>query len=171
MTSRRRSSGSGCWSRAVRANSSSCTGTTSSSSTNRSTGSSFGKCDQLDHQTQGMDLCDLFEWIVNQSWSTEDIGMIGNSWLGLAQNAAISCNPKYLRAVLPITGGEDTFVPMYPGGLYNVGLDAAVVPGAGMSMRGAMRPMSSTKTSTDRCAPPRSGSACRRATRRIFPGS
>lgn len=89
---------------------------------NRSTGSSFGKCDQLDHQTQGMDLGDVFEWIVQQPWSTQSIGMIGNSWLALAQNAAISCNPKYLRAVLPITGGEDTFVPMYPNGLYNVGL-------------------------------------------------
>lgn len=89
---------------------------------NRSTGSSFGKCDQLDHQTQGLDLGDIFAWLAQQPWSTDRIGMIGNSWNALAQNAAISCNPKYLRAVMPITGGEDTFVPMYPGGLYNVGL-------------------------------------------------
>jgi putative CocE/NonD family hydrolase len=89
---------------------------------NRSTGSSFGKCDQLDHQTQGLDLGDIFAWLAQQPWSTDRIGMIGNSWNALAQNAAISCNPKYLRAVMPITGGADTFIPMYPGGLYNVGL-------------------------------------------------
>lgn len=89
---------------------------------NRATGASFGKSDGLDHQTQGMDLADLFEWAVAQEWSNESIGMMGSSWLGLAQNAAISCQPKYLKAVMPCVAGEDTFTPMYPGGLYNVGL-------------------------------------------------
>lgn len=89
---------------------------------NRSTGASFGDSNDLDHQTQGMDLSDLFEWTVQQDWSTDSIGMMGASWLGLAQNAAISCNAKHLKAVMPMVAGEDTFTPMYPGGLYNVGL-------------------------------------------------
>lgn len=50
------------------------------------------------------------------------MGMMGASWLGLAQNAAVSCNAKHLKCVMPIVAGEDTFTPMYPGGLYNVGL-------------------------------------------------
>ncbi len=89
---------------------------------NRSTGASFGKTDELDHQTQGMDLSDLFEWTVKQDWSTDSIGMEGASWVGLVQNAAISCQAKHLKAVMPCVAGEDTFTPMYPGGLYNVGL-------------------------------------------------
>lgn len=89
---------------------------------NRATGASFGGSDGLDHQTQGMDVVDLFDWIVAQPWSTDSIGMMGSSWLGLAQNATISCTPRHLKCVIPVNAGADTFVPMYPGGLYNVGL-------------------------------------------------
>lgn len=89
---------------------------------NRATGASFGKANALDHQTQGMDISDILDWIVDQEWSAPETGMMGASWLGLAQNAAMSCMPKNLKAVMPFVAGEDTFTPMYPGGLYNVGL-------------------------------------------------
>lgn len=89
---------------------------------NRATGASFGTSNQLDHQTHGMDICDILDWAAGQPWSDGNHGMMGASWLGLAQNAAISCQPRNLKAVMPLVAGEDTFQPMYPGGLYNVGL-------------------------------------------------
>lgn len=89
---------------------------------NRATGASFGNSNQLDHQTHGMDICDILDWAAGQPWSDGNHGMMGASWLGLAQNAAISCLPRNLKAVMPLVAGEDTFQPMYPGGLYNVGL-------------------------------------------------
>src|SRR5690606_7095237 len=89
---------------------------------NRATGASFGKSNGLDHQTHGMDISDICEGVAEQQWSTQELGMMGASWLGLAQNAAVSCNAKHLKAVMPCVAGEDTFTPMYPGGLYNVGL-------------------------------------------------
>jgi len=89
---------------------------------NRATGASFGKSNGLDHQTHGMDISNICEWTAQQQWSTAELGMMGASWLGLAQNAAISCHARHLKAVMPCVAGEDTFTPMYPGGLYNVGL-------------------------------------------------
>ena len=68
---------------------------------NRATGASFGKANALDHQTQGMDISDILDWIVDQEWSAPETGMMGASWLGLAQNAAMSCMPKNLKAVMP----------------------------------------------------------------------
>ncbi len=52
---------------------------------------------------------DTLDWIADQRWSNGRIGMVGGSYLGIAQwQAATSGNP-YLKAISPAVSGDDEY--------------------------------------------------------------
>ena len=66
---------------------------------------------------------DTLNWIARQSWSDGNIGMLGGSYLGIAQwRAALSKN-SHLRAIFPVVAGSDEYLDRYysPGGALKLG--------------------------------------------------
>ena len=52
---------------------------------------------------------DTLSWIAHQEWSNQRVGMMGASYLGIAQwKAALSPSP-YLKAIFPIVAGSDDY--------------------------------------------------------------
>jgi uncharacterized protein len=52
---------------------------------------------------------DTINWIARQPWSNGKVGMIGGSYLGIAQwKAALSGNP-HLKAIFPVVSGDDDY--------------------------------------------------------------
>jgi putative CocE/NonD family hydrolase len=73
----------------------------------RGRGDSEGVFRPLEQEVQ--DGYDTLAWIASQSWSNQRIGMLGASYLGIAQwKAALSGSP-YLRAISPAVAGCDEF--------------------------------------------------------------
>ncbi len=66
---------------------------------------------------------DTLNWIARQSWSDGNIGMLGGSYLGIAQwRAALSKN-SHLRAIFPVVAGSDEYLDRFysPGGALKLG--------------------------------------------------
>ena len=66
---------------------------------------------------------DTLNWIARQNWSNGSVGMLGGSYLGIAQwRAALSGNP-HLRAIFPVVAGSDEYLDRYysPGGAMKLG--------------------------------------------------
>jgi len=60
------------------------------------------------HQ-EGPDGNDTIDWIARQSWSNGNVGMIGGSYVGIAQwQAALENNP-HLKAIFPVVSGSDDY--------------------------------------------------------------
>jgi putative CocE/NonD family hydrolase len=52
---------------------------------------------------------DTINWIARQPWSNGKVGMIGGSYLGIAQwKAALTGNP-HLKAIFPVVSGDDDY--------------------------------------------------------------
>jgi uncharacterized protein len=52
---------------------------------------------------------DTINWIARQAWSNGKVGMIGGSYLGIAQwKAALTGNP-HLKAIFPVVSGDDDY--------------------------------------------------------------
>ena len=59
--------------------------------------------------SEGADGYDTLDWIAGQSWSDGRVGMIGGSYLGIAQwKAALLGNP-HLKAISPVVSGADEY--------------------------------------------------------------
>lgn len=74
---------------------------------------SFGSIRQ-----EGPDGSDTIDWIARQPWSNGRVGMVGASYLGIAQWwAAVQHNP-HLLAIFPMLSGDDEYSDRYysPGG-------------------------------------------------------
>ncbi len=66
---------------------------------------------------------DTINWIARQPWSNGKVGMLGGSYLGIAQwRAALSGNP-HLKAIFPVVSGDDEYRDRYysPGGVIKLG--------------------------------------------------
>jgi putative CocE/NonD family hydrolase len=66
---------------------------------------------------------DTLAWIARQEWSNRRVGMIGGSYLGIAQwKAALSRSP-YLKAIFPVVAGADEYFDRFysPGGALKLG--------------------------------------------------
>jgi putative CocE/NonD family hydrolase len=66
---------------------------------------------------------DTLNWIARQSWSDGTAGMLGGSYLGIAQwRAALTANP-HLRAIFPVVSGSDDYLDRFysPGGAMKLG--------------------------------------------------
>jgi uncharacterized protein len=62
---------------------------------------------------EGPDGYDTLNWIAAQPWSDGQIGMIGGSYLGIAQWRAALLNNPHLKAIFPVVSGSDEFLDRY----------------------------------------------------------
>ena len=52
---------------------------------------------------------DTLNWMARQSWSNGRIGMMGGSYLGIAQWKVALLNNPYLKAIFPVVSGDDDY--------------------------------------------------------------
>lgn len=52
---------------------------------------------------------DTINWIARQTWSNGKVGMIGGSYLGIAQWQAALRNNPHLKAIFPVVSGDDDY--------------------------------------------------------------
>jgi len=83
--------------------------------------SSSGVFDVLNQE--GPDGYDTLNWIAAQSWSDGNVGMIGGSYLGIAQWRVALLNNPHLKAIFPVVSGSDDYFDRYysPGGAFKLG--------------------------------------------------
>jgi len=87
---------------------------------------------------EGPDGYDTLNWIAAQPWSDGQIGMIGGSYLGIAQWRLALLNNPHLKAIFPVVSGSDEYLDRYysTGGAVKLGhrllwlADNLTAPGA-----------------------------------------
>jgi hypothetical protein len=62
---------------------------------------------------EGPDGYDTLNWIAAQSWSDGKVGMIGGSYLGIAQWRVALLNNPHLKAIFPVVSGSDEYLDRY----------------------------------------------------------
>jgi putative CocE/NonD family hydrolase len=83
----------------------------------RGTGCSSGVNDPLSHR-EARDAYEVIEWIARQPWSTPDVGMTGESYLGMVEIFAAAQRPPHLEAIVPYVFPGDIYRDaIYPGGI------------------------------------------------------
>jgi putative CocE/NonD family hydrolase len=72
---------------------------------------------------EGPDGYDTLDWIASQAWSDGKIGMIGGSYLGIAQWKVALLNNPHLKAISPVVSGYDDYRDRFysPGGAMKLG--------------------------------------------------
>ncbi len=82
---------------------------------------SDGVFDALDQE--GPDGYDTLNWVAAQPWSDGKIGMLGGSYLGIAQWRVAVLNNPHLKAIFPVVSGYDDYVDRFysPGGAMKLG--------------------------------------------------
>ncbi len=72
---------------------------------------------------EGPDGYDTLDWIAAQPWSDGKVGMIGGSYLGIAQWRVALLNNPHLKAIFPVVSGSDDYLDRYysPGGAMKLG--------------------------------------------------
>ena len=72
---------------------------------------------------EGPDGYDTINWIAAQSWSDGKVGMIGGSYLGIAQWRVALLNNPHLKAIFPVVSGADDYFDRFysPGGATKLG--------------------------------------------------
>jgi uncharacterized protein len=72
---------------------------------------------------EGPDGYDTLDWIAEQPWSDGKVGMIGGSYLGIAQWRVALLNNPHLKAIFPVVSGSDDYLDRYysPGGAVKLG--------------------------------------------------
>ncbi len=77
---------------------------------------------------EGPDGYDTLNWIAAQPWSDGKVGMIGGSYLGIAQWQVALLNNPHLKAIFPVVSGSDEYLDRYysPGGAIEAGPSAVV---------------------------------------------
>ena len=62
---------------------------------------------------EGPDGYDTLNWIAAQPWSDGKVGMIGGSYLGIAQWQVALLNNPHLKAIFPVVSGSDEYFDRY----------------------------------------------------------
>ena len=62
---------------------------------------------------EGPDGYDTLNWIAAQPWSDGKVGMIGGSYLGIAQWRVALLNNPHLKAIFPVVSGSDEYLDRY----------------------------------------------------------
>ena len=72
---------------------------------------------------EGPDGYDTLNWIAEQPWSNGKIGMMGGSYLGIAQWRVALLNNPHLKAIFPVVSGSDDYLDRFysPGGATKLG--------------------------------------------------
>ncbi len=68
---------------------------------------SEGEFEPLTQEPQDGD--DTINWIARQPWSNGKVGMLGGSYLGIAQWRAALLNNPHLKAIFPVVSGDDEY--------------------------------------------------------------
>lgn len=68
---------------------------------------SEGEFDPLHQEPADGD--DTLNWIARQPWSNGKVGMVGGSYLGIAQWKAALMNNPHLKAIFPVVSGDDDY--------------------------------------------------------------
>lgn len=85
----------------------------------RGTGCSAGEFDLFSLRS-AQDGAELIEWIADQEWSNDDVGIMGHSYSGITGFMVASQNPPSLRAVTVSGLIDDHYRGIsYPGGVFN----------------------------------------------------
>lgn len=83
----------------------------------RGTGASYGQ--QMEYSDrEARDAFEITEWLASQPWCDGNVGMLGQSYLGIVQLLAAGHNPPHLKAVFPSMVGFDLYDLVFPGGVY-----------------------------------------------------
>ena len=83
----------------------------------RGAGTSEGAASLLSDQ-EGEDVYDLIEWAAAQPWSSGAVGLLGVSYLAIAQWKAAALRPPSLKAICPWEGFTDAYRDLLrPGGI------------------------------------------------------
>ena len=74
-------------------------------------------------EQEGPDGYDTLDWIARQPWSDGKVGMIGGSYLGIAQWKLAVLNNPHLKAIFPTVSGFDDYLDRFysPGGAAKLG--------------------------------------------------
>ena len=74
-------------------------------------------------EQEGADGWDTLEWIARQAWSNGSVGMLGGSYLGIAQWKVAVLNNPHLKAIFPVVSGYDDYLDRFysPGGAMKLG--------------------------------------------------
>lgn len=72
---------------------------------------------------EGSDGWDTLDWIAKQSWSSGRVGMVGGSYLGIAQWKVAVMGNRHLAAMVPVVSGDDDYRDRFysPGGAFKLG--------------------------------------------------
>jgi putative CocE/NonD family hydrolase len=62
---------------------------------------------------EGPDGYDTLNWIAAQPWSDGKVGMIGGSYLGIAQWRVALLNNPHLKAIFPVVSGSDDYLDRF----------------------------------------------------------
>ncbi|HEX5227707.1 MAG TPA: CocE/NonD family hydrolase [Bryobacteraceae bacterium] len=62
---------------------------------------------------EGPDGDDTLNWIAAQPWSDGSVGMIGGSYLGIAQWQVALLNNPHLKAIFPVVSGSDEYLDRF----------------------------------------------------------
>ncbi len=62
---------------------------------------------------EGPDGYDTLNWIAAQPWSDGKVGMIGGSYVGIAQWRVALLNNPHLKAIFPVVSGSDDYFDRY----------------------------------------------------------
>ena len=75
------------------------------------------------YEQEGPDGEDTLSWIARQPWSDGKVGMMGGSYLGVAQWQVAVRNPPQLKAIFPAVSGYDEYIDRFysRGGAFKVG--------------------------------------------------
>jgi predicted acyl esterase len=83
----------------------------------RGTGKSQGKF-QMMGPLEVQDVCDVIQWLANQSWSDGNVGMFGVSYFAWLQLQVGALNPPHLKAIFAPWGATDFYRDVfYHGGI------------------------------------------------------
>ncbi|RZJ07034.1 MAG: CocE/NonD family hydrolase [Rubrivivax sp.] len=83
----------------------------------RGKGASFGTRRGMQDSTEGRDAYDMTEWLARQPWSDGQVGMLGCSYVGDAQNNAAATTPPSLKAIFPGASSFNRYDFVSRGGL------------------------------------------------------
>jgi len=84
----------------------------------RGSGASTGQRVTEFSREEVLDSHDVTEWLAAQPFCDGNVGMFGDSYLGIAQLLAAAAAPPHLKAIFPGVAMHDLYSFLYPGGVF-----------------------------------------------------
>ncbi|MBD2158906.1 CocE/NonD family hydrolase [Leptolyngbya sp. FACHB-16] len=84
----------------------------------RGGGASYGTYTSPFSKEEANDAYDVTEWFAEQVWCNKNIGMFGDSYMGITQYMAASTMPPHLKVIFSEMAVFDLYEFTYPGGIF-----------------------------------------------------